>query len=50
MRLCLLDDPPLELDVFGDGGVETDSEGLVVFGEDLEVLIFATFGYSYVDL
>ena len=41
--LKLINYPPLELDIFRNGRIETDSKRFVGLGEDLEVLIFATF-------
>jgi len=46
----LVDDPPLKLYSFRNGGVEADDERAGGFGYYLKVLIFATFGNADVDL
>ena len=42
----LIYDPPLKFDVFGNGGIETGGKRVARFTENLEELIFATFGDS----
>lgn len=50
MVFLFVDDPPLEFNVFLDRVVNGDSEGRIGLGENLEILIFATFSDSKVDL